>query len=81
MVQVDKKCDMWNFAVEELLSSIKQLLPAQVSACLRRKKKRVVVVQSLWCVNCSFVALLLKLWEDIYINQDEDEVLLFRTYT
>ena len=77
LLHVDKNCDMWNFAIEEHLKldncSRSKFQPA------KGEKKGVVVAQSLQCVNCSFVMPLFKLSMRRYINQDEDEVLLFRT--
>ena len=79
LVHVDKDCDMWNFAIEEHLKldncSLPKFQPAE------EEKRGAVATQSLRCVNCSFVMPLFTLFMRRYINQDEDEVLLFRTYT
>ena len=77
LVHVDKNCDMWNFAIEEHLKLDNCSRPKFQPA--KEEKRGVVVAQSLWCVNCSFVMLLLKLSMRRCINQDQDEVLLFRT--
>ena len=77
LVHVDKNCDMWNFAIEKHLKLDNCSRPKFQPA--KEEKRGVVVAQSLWCVNCSFVMLLLKLSMRRCINQDQDEVLLFRT--
>ena len=79
LVHADKNCDMWNLAIEEHLKLDNCSRPKFQPA--KEEKRGVVVAQSLRCVNCSFVMPLFKLSVRRYINQDEDEVLLFRTYT
>ena len=62
LVHVDKNCDMRNFAIEEHLKLDNCSRPKFQPA---KEEKRVVVAQSLQCVNCSFVTPLFKLYEEI----------------
>ena len=64
VVHVDKNCDTWNFAIEEHLKLDNFSWPKFQPA--KAEKRGVVVAQSLPCVNCSFVILLFKLYEEIH---------------
>ena len=61
LVHVDKNCDMWNFAIEEHLNLDNCSRPKFQPA--KEEKRGVVLAQSLWCVNRSFVTPLFKLYE------------------
>ena len=63
LAHVDKNCDMCNFATEHL--TLDKCSPPKFQP-VKEEKRGVVVAQSLPCVNCSFVMLLFKLYEEIH---------------
>ena len=56
--------DRWNFGIEEYLKLDNNSRPKFQPA--KEEKRGVVMVQSLRCVNYSFVMPLFKLYEEIY---------------